>query len=207
MLSVPNEDYTGPNSAWKQQLQFSEPAAQQMFAAIKSDTPYTAKKSSSGSTKTGSTASAPASPNASAPNASNVLVSTVHAQVENGSGTNGRAAVIKQALVSSGFSSANVTTATATTQAKTVLNYPASRADSAAAVAAALGIPSSAMHESADSSVVTVVIGQDWTTGTALGPIGTAGSPTGVASSAPSSSLQTNGADTKACMYVQSPEW
>ncbi|MBS2965907.1 LCP family protein, partial [Actinocrinis puniceicyclus] len=41
MLSVPTIPYAGPNPAWKQQLQFDQPAADSMFAALKSDTPYT----------------------------------------------------------------------------------------------------------------------------------------------------------------------
>lgn len=216
MLSVPTEDYSGTNSAWRSQLQFSQPAADQMFAAIKSDTPYTSgKKAGSGEgtagtgTGTGTSGSTtPASPSASAPNAANVLTSTVHAQVENGSGINGRAADIAQALVTDGFTSGDITTATANVRATTVLYYPSTRADSAAAVAQALNIPTSAMHESSNYSEVTVVIGQDWKTGTALGGgTASAGTPTGVASSAPSSSLETNAGDGNACMVVQNPEW
>jgi LCP family protein required for cell wall assembly len=89
---------------------------------------------------------------------------------------------------------------------------PSTRADSAAAVAQALGIPSTAMHESGDYSEVTVVIGGDWTSGTAFSSAATAtgtgaAAPTGVASSAPASSLETNAADGNACMYVPQPEW
>lgn len=211
MLSVPTDNYAGTNSAWRSQLQFSQPAADQMFAAIKSDTPYTAGakagSGSSGGSSNGS--SAAASPNASVPNAANVVTSSVHAEIENGSGINGRAAAVAQGMVSNGFSSGNITTATAATRATTVLYYPATRADSAAAVAQALNIPSSAMHESASYSQVTVVMGQDWKTGTAFagGAPSSAGSPTGVASSAPSSSHETNAGDSNACMVVQNPEW
>lgn len=212
MLSVPTIDYSGPNATWRQQLQFDPTAAEAMFAAIKSDTPYTAGKTSAGgSAGSGSSSGVAASPSTSAPNAANVVTSSVHAEVQNGSGTNGRAGEIKQALVSDGFSSGNLTTDTAAIRSTTALYYPSTRADSAAAVAAALGLPGSAMHESGNYSQVTVVIGQDWTAGTTYGatPSGTTAVsvPTGVASSAPSSSLQTNAGDTKACMYVAQPEW
>ncbi|WP_051450352.1 LCP family protein [Actinospica robiniae] len=224
MLSVPTDDYSGTNAAWKEQLQFSQPAADQMFAAIKSDTSYTSGSkagsgdgtgsgSGSGSGKAGASATASSAGGASTsgPNAANVVTSTVHAVVENGSGQNGRAGAIAQVLVSAGFTSANIIPQTAAVRATTALYYPSNRADSAAAVAQALGIPSSSMHESADYTQVTVVIGQDWKTGdmfsTATSSGGAGGSSTAVASSAPLSSHETNAGDSNACMAVQKPEW
>ena len=222
MLSVPTDGYSGTNPAWQQQLQFSQPAADQMFAAIKSDTSYTSSsKAGSGDGNGGGTgsggagASAPASASSDAstsgPNAANVVTSTVHAVVENGSGQNGRAAAIAKVLASDGFTSGNITTQTAPLSSTTALYYPSNRADSAAAVAQALGIPNASMHESGNYSQVTVVIGQDWKTGDTFGaatsPGGTAGNSTAVASSAPASSHETNAGDSNACMTVQQPEW
>jgi hypothetical protein len=49
--------------------------------------------------------------------------------------------------------------------AATKVYYPSTRADSAAAVAKALGIPTANLSLSTAYTEVTVVIGTDWTTG------------------------------------------
>lgn len=225
MLSVPTEDYSGPNAAWRlSQLQFQQPQADQMFAAIKADATYTrptatgsptsAAGSSGSSGSSGSASSASGGSQSSA--TSSVIKTEVRALVNNGSGIRGRAAAIRAALVSDGFTGSRVTTGNADPTGTTALYYPADRSDSAAAVAAALGIPSSAMHESASAKQVTVVIGSDWASGAtfqATATVGGNGSSGGtspvatVASSPPDNSLMTNGADAKACVYVPHPEW
>jgi len=206
MLSVPTVDYSGSNPSWAQQLQFDQPAADDMFNDLKTDTAYTAQVTASKTSGTVPTAS-------SSPSAANVDKALVNVAIENGSRVNGRAGAIKTALEADSFSSSRITTGTATSTSATALYYSATRADSAAAVAAALGIPSTAMHESSSYSEVRVVIGGDWTSGTTYGstttPTGTTATAasTTVASSAPASSLETNASDTKACMYVPQPEW
>ena len=218
MLSAPTVAYSGSNSAWSQQLQLDPTAAPYMFNALKTDTSYTAPTAKAKKTSNTASAAASSSPSAapSSASASNVDKALVNVAVENGSGTNGRAGALKTALAGAGFSSSRIATSTASTTSATALYYPSTRADSAAAVAAALGIPSSAMHESSSYSEVTVVIGGDWTSGTTYGSGGNgtastattaSAAPTAVASSAPASSLQTNASDTKACMYVPQPEW
>ncbi len=210
MLSVPTLPYSGSNPTWKQHLVFDSAAAQQMFAAVKADVPYTkARSKSSGASPSGSAGptDAPSTPSGAAVNKA-----AVHVMVSNGSGVSGRAAAVKSGLESEGFTGADISTGNAAASAKTAVYYPSTRADSAAAVAGALGIPASAMHESAGYSQVTVIIGTDWSSGAAYGAGGSGGTgarapSTAVASSPPSSSLLTNGADSKACMYVGSPEW
>lgn len=114
-------------------------------------------------------ASAMASPSAGAGSASPsstvaVNVAQVHVAVFNGSGVNQRAASIKAALVSHGFALATVGGTDPKTPT-TMVYFPATRADSAAAVAKALAIPSTDVSESAKYTEVTVVIGTDWATG------------------------------------------
>ncbi|HEU5428653.1 MAG TPA: LCP family protein [Actinocrinis sp.] len=232
MLSVPTVDYSGPNTSWRlSQLQFQQPEADQMFAAIKADTAYTRATTSGGSPTaapgaTGSSApSSSAASNGSQSSATSLAnKAAVRVLISNGSGIRGRAATIRAALVSDGFSGTLLTTGNADPTGTTALYYPANRADSAAVAAAALGIPSAAMHESASAKQVTVVIGSDWTSGTTFragaassggdsGSSGGSGSGSGaqsaatVASSPPDNSLMTNGADAKACVYVPHPEW
>ncbi|MBS2967140.1 LytR C-terminal domain-containing protein, partial [Actinocrinis puniceicyclus] len=144
----------------------------------------------------------------------------VRAMIRNGTGVAGRAAVIKNALQGAGFTGSLLAVGNAPPTTATALYYPSTRADSAAAVAAALGIPSTAMHRSDSYSEVTVVIGADWTSATTYrgsnrttAGAGSSGAPTSaapstaVASSPPSSSLLIHGDNAKACMYVPSPEW
>lgn len=100
--------------------------------------------------------------------------------------------------------------------AAAALYHLSTRTDSAA-LATALGTPSTAMHRSDSYSEVTVAIGADWTSATTYrGPNGTAagsgdsGAPApcaAVASSPPGSSLLVHGDNADACMYVPSPEW
>lgn len=110
-------------------------------------------------------ATAPASPSASAASNSAVDDATVHVAVLNGSMVAGRAAGIKSALIADGFSQTTVG-GNAAKAAETKIYYPASGAASAAAVAHALGVPAANLAQSSTYTVVTVVIGVDWTTGT-----------------------------------------
>lgn len=186
--------------------------AAQMFANIKNDVAYSsASTTSSSSTKSESnsaTSAATAEAAASAASTSSVITSQVHAQILNGTGVSGRASTVEQALASGGFSGSNLSTGNASTTSKTVVYYPADRAQSAAAVAGALGIPSSQVQESSNYSEVTVVIGSDWTSGTTYSSSSSSSaspstSPT-AAASAPSSSSQLNAATTGQCVQVAS---
>lgn len=127
-----------------------------------------AAPANSASASAGASASGSASPSASgsptSTTAVNVIKSEVHVAVYNASGVNQRAAGIKSALVTDGFSLATVggTLAKADT---TKVYYPSTRADSAAAVANALAIPSADLSLSTTYAEVTVVIGTDWASG------------------------------------------
>lgn len=206
-MSVPTGNYTGPNSAWAQQLQFAQPAANEMFAAIKSDQPYTA---TTAKTSASSTAKATATASASAPAAVNI--SLVRAAVENASGIGGRASTVRDAMVTAGFSSSSLSVGNASQNSSTTeVLYPSGREQSAQAVAATLGIPAAATKQSSSVSEVTVLIGKDWPSGSmytgATGSSSTTAAPTTVASAPPDTSEATNGGDSKACMVVPHPEW
>ena len=72
--------------------------------------------------------------------------------------------MIKAALVTDGFALATVGgNMTKTTATK--IYYPSTRADSAAAVAKALAVPTANLTLSNTYTEVTVVVGTDWTTG------------------------------------------
>lgn len=115
----------------------------------------------------GAAANASASPSSSGPaatGAASVDIAKVHVVVYNGSNVNQRASMIKSALVKAGFALATVGgNMTKTTATK--IFYPSTRADSAAAVAKALAVPTANLTQSNTYTEVTVVIGTDWATG------------------------------------------
>ena len=194
--------------------------AKQMFANIKNDVPYSSTSSSSSASslksETDSASSAATAEAAdyeaedAADATSSVITSEVHAQVLNATGVSGRASTVAQALVSGGFSASNISTGNAETTPLTVVYYPSDRAQSASAVAEALGIPSSQVQESSYYSEVTVLIGKDWTSGTTYSSTsssssaGSASPSTSAAASAPTSSSELNAATTGECVQVAS---
>ena len=179
--------------------------AVQMFANIKNDVSYSTAKatdtSSAQSENDSATSTATAEASPSAPSAANVVTSEVQAQILNSTGVSGRAADIAQSLTSNGFSSGDISTGNTSSTAKTVVYYPSTRANSAAAVAGALGIPSTQMVESNTYSEVTVVIGSDWTSGATYTAAPSASTAT-TAATAPSESSELNAASTGQCVQV-----
>jgi len=214
MLVMPWLNYSGPDVAdFSQAVQVYPAPAAAMFAALKADQPYTA---SSTSTAGSSGSTTPTATTAAVGNPAVVNKAGVQVSVENGSAVNNRARDVGTALASGGFSSSLISTAIHASAAQTALYYPSTKADSAAAVAATLGLPSSALHESGSYSQVTVVIGKDWTSGTTYGSSSGTGTGTGttsgggstsVASSPPADSYVSNAASDTSCMSVPSPEW
>jgi LCP family protein required for cell wall assembly len=188
----------------------AQPYADQMFQNIQNDVSYSAGSGTTATTAKPSTSTAPAAPTTQAAVTPTVAVNKaqVHVQVENGTTVNGRAGEVRTALASGGFSSSLISTTTAASTAKTTVYYPSTRADSAAAVANTLGIPTSAMKESNAYSQVTVVIGADWTSGSSFGSgsSGSSGTSSGAtattAASAPSVSSLSNASTTGTCVTV-----
>ncbi|HTJ72308.1 MAG TPA: LCP family protein [Actinospica sp.] len=223
MNKVPTNRVTFVTMPWEldpsntNRVIWNESEAKQMFANIKNDVAYSSAssaksqssslKSESDSATSVATAEA-AGYTVSADSTSSVITSQVHAQVLNATGVSGRASAVAQGLESGGFSSSNISTGNASTTSKTVVYYPSNRAESAAAVAGALGIPSSQVEESSNYSEVTVVIGTDWTSGTTYssssGSSSSASPSTTAAATAPDSSSQLNASTTGQCVQVAS---
>jgi hypothetical protein len=171
-----------------------------MFMNLHNDVSYSAgadAKPSAAASPNAAPSSAPAS------SAAPVNKAAVHVQVLNGSNVSGRAGTIRDALVNDGFSLASVG-GNATAASATKVYYPANRSDSAAAVVAALGLPSSALTQSSTFAQVTLVLGTDWTSGNTFGGAGgTAGAAPSTAASAPAVSSLSNAADTgNTCITV-----
>jgi hypothetical protein len=219
MLVMPWLNYSGPDMAdFSRAVQVYPVPAAAMFAALKADQPYTAPSTSTAGSSGSDGSSGSGAPVASASAVGNpaaVNKAEMHVTVENASGVNGRTADLRTTPASGGFSSSLILTTTIGSAGKTALYYPSTRVDSAAAVAAALGLPSSALHESGTYSQVTVVIGKDWTSGTTFGSSSGTGTGTGttsggvsttVASSPPTDSYVSNAASDTSCMNVSSPE-
>ncbi|GAA0321245.1 LCP family protein [Streptomyces polychromogenes] len=111
-----------------------------------------------------------------------------------------RANAIADVLLAKGFTNAKADTALIP-EKTTVVRYPTpDLADEAQSVAASLGIPGTAVQQSADVSKITLIVGADWREGNAF-PAQTP--PT--AGSIPDTADAINGSDTGACMEVYKP--
>ncbi|MGW7102233.1 LCP family protein [Streptomyces sp. NPDC054838] len=111
-----------------------------------------------------------------------------------------RASVVAGALVGKGFTGAKADSALIP-EKTTVVRYPsADLADEGQSVAAALGIPASAVQQSADVSRITLIVGADWREGTAYPQ-----QAPPAAGSVPDTAEAINGADSGQCMDVYKP--
>ncbi|MGW2399347.1 LCP family protein [Kitasatospora sp. NPDC001664] len=101
------------------------------------------------------------------PSAGTAAPSTVAVTVQNSSGVERRAGDVRAALVAKGFTKA-ATTANGTARKTTQLEYPPQQSAEAQAVAAALGLPRTALHEGTAKSELLLSVGADWPSGTAF---------------------------------------
>jgi hypothetical protein len=186
-----------------------QPQAGEMFANIAADTPYSAGAATTGSSAPNASsttgAAAPAS-TTSAPDPASVDKARVHVQVYNASGATGRAAAIRTALIADGLTLATVA-GNAPAATTTKVYYPAGRADSAAAVAHAQHLPAIALTASTTYGEVTVVVGADFTTGTAYTGTGAGGATStgpqaSTAATAPEDSSLLNASTAGTCVQV-----
>jgi hypothetical protein len=134
--------------------------AQSLFATIANDQSLTnasGKKTAAAS----ATSKAPAS-------ASAVPAAQIAVTVENGTTVTGRASAVATALLDKGFSSGTTTGNAAGTTSTTTLTYGSGHKAEAQTAAKALGLPYSHLKQSdATGTGLTLVIGTDWTSGTA----------------------------------------
>ncbi|HUK69223.1 MAG TPA: LCP family protein [Streptosporangiaceae bacterium] len=153
-VTMPTVPYPGNPAAW---VAPAEPGAQQLFHDIATDTPLTrAGPAAKPATSTPSAATVTASP------APTVDKASVHISVRNGTGLAGRAHDVAAKLARDGFTAA-VGDLNAPLTTTTSLAYGPGERARAQAVAAALGLPASALHRSGTS--MTLVIGTDWPSG------------------------------------------
>ncbi|MEU3856798.1 LCP family protein [Streptomyces sp. NPDC028722] len=111
-----------------------------------------------------------------------------------------RASEITRTLVGKGYARAQADTSGSLAEDRTAVRYPSADLEGdAQALAAALGIPMSAVQKSTDVSGVTLVVGADWRTGTSY-----PGKSEPKAGDLPDNSDAVNGSDTKSCMPVYS---
>jgi LCP family protein required for cell wall assembly len=186
-LTMPN--YVRPGDA--QHVLEDVAQAQPLFDAIKNDQPYTpnAGATAGPSPSAGQTSSGPSVDKAAVP-----------VSVGNATGAGLRAGELKSALSGSGFTAGLIDTFDAQVAKTTGVYYPPNRAESAAAVAGALGIPAVLVHQSNAYDRVTVIVGTDWTSGTSF-PAAPGAPVTAV--SAPADSYELNAGSAIQCIPVQ----
>ncbi|MFC5911208.1 LCP family protein [Streptacidiphilus monticola] len=167
------------------------PGATELFQSIANDAPLTKGKPA---------AATGAKPSATATTAA-VSPASVAVEVENGTSpaVDHRAGAIKDALVAKGFTQA--TSASGSTADRTSLTYPAGKADQAALVAKALGVPSSAVRQGSGSKLV-LLVGNDWRSGVVFPGSGVAPGATANTKAALANTGSQTAADTKGCAHV-----
>ena len=130
--------------------------AQQLFAMVRDDISLDAHGKPAGTATPGPvpTTAAPSVPRAG-----------IALTVQNGGGVAGRAGSLTAALRTLGFTRTRNGLNAPEHQTATTLSYPASAQADARAVAAALHLPASALRESGQVAVPTLIVGTDWPDG------------------------------------------
>jgi LCP family protein required for cell wall assembly len=134
------------------------PSARSLLDAISNDQALTTGSGPKLSAST-SPSTAAASPTAAVP------VWRIAVIVQNGDRVPGRASAVAGALVNDGFSKNTQAVNAPTSTAGTTVRYPPGHQAEAQAVAGALRIPASHLHQDGAAARITVVIGADWTSG------------------------------------------
>ncbi|MFJ8442315.1 LCP family protein [Kitasatospora griseola] len=142
------------------------PDAKKLFASIKNDQSLTADPSGAATAPASPPPAAPSSSAPAAPPADATPRKNITVVVRNGSGVGGRAGVLAEALRTAGFSKNTGTGKDMPTEQSTV-RYPAGKEADAQQVAAALGLPASAVQAGTGSSIE-LLIGADWKQGTSF---------------------------------------
>jgi LCP family protein required for cell wall assembly len=173
-----------------------QPDAGQMFQNIQNDVSYSNVQPSTPSSASAAADRATSAAAQVTSDTANVDKAQVTVDVYNADGVTGRAGDIAGALSDDGFTQA-VSAGDASEMAQTEVYYPSGDADEGAAVAAALGIPSGQVAESDEYDAVTVLVGEDFESGTTYQSTATpastsAGGAATSAATAPSESDETN---------------
>ncbi|PJN22376.1 LCP family protein [Kitasatospora sp. CB02891] len=150
------------------------PDAKKLFTTIKNDQSLSADPNGAATAPSSPPPAAPSSSAPAAPPADATPRKNIAVLVRNGSGAAHRATALADALKSAGFSR-ETSTGKDTAADRTAVRYPAGKAAEAKQVAAALGVPETAVEAGAGGSIE-LVIGADWTQGTSY-PAGANGAP------------------------------
>jgi LCP family protein required for cell wall assembly len=153
---------TVPAEIDQNRLQMAEPAASQLFAAMRKDIDLTDPAAPAGSADPSASAAPAASGTAQAYDKTLQPVT-----VANGSGVPARSAELMQALMTGGFT--QVAQLTAAPAGTTAVYYGAGYAEVAAEVAVLAGVPASQVLPAANVTGVQVYLGTDRADGTAPG--------------------------------------
>ncbi|MFF2630089.1 LCP family protein [Kitasatospora griseola] len=150
------------------------PDAKKLFTTVKNDQSLSADPNGAATAPSSPPPAAPSSSAPAAPPADATPRKNIAVLVRNGSGAAHRATALADALKSAGFSR-ETSTGKDTAADRTAVRYPAGKAAEAKQVAAALGVPETAVEAGTGSSIE-LVIGADWTQGTSY-PAGANGAP------------------------------
>ncbi|NYE94384.1 LCP family protein required for cell wall assembly [Psychromicrobium silvestre] len=165
---------SGEDPADTNRLILSEPAADQLFSAIKQDVSLTtpAKPSSTATASTSASASpsASSSSKAATTKAPAFDTSIQPVIVSNASGVTGRDQELLQSLSAAGYTN-SVLGQVVADQPNTQILYGTGFADVAQSLATLYGIPSSALRSAPALSGVQLMIGQDFSSGTKYGKV------------------------------------
>ncbi|KDN84420.1 LCP family protein [Kitasatospora cheerisanensis] len=140
------------------------PDAKKLFTSIKNDQSLSAGQSGAATAPSSPPPVAPSSSAPAAPPADATPRKNIAVVVRNGSGAAHRATALADALKSAGFSR-ETSTGNNTTAEHTEVRYPAGKEADAKQVAAALGVPESAV-QAGTGSAIELVVGADWKQGT-----------------------------------------
>lgn len=144
-------------------LELRQPDAEQVWDLLLADKPLDDKGPAPGVAPTAPVAAPSPSPT---PTPSAVVAKgSIEISVQNASGAESRAAEIRTALTGLGFTGAG-TLPGGGSRATTQLTHAPAKSAQAQAVAAALGLPATALKESGTARTLALVIGADWPTGT-----------------------------------------
>ncbi|WP_394937915.1 LCP family protein [Psychromicrobium sp. YIM B11713] len=160
---------SGADALDTNRLVLSEPAAGQLFQAIKSDTPLTASPKSSSAASSPAQGATPSSSAAKPPaTAYNKALQPVI--VSNASGVPSRAAELLQLLSSAGYTNSAQGEAVPE-QASTQLLYGSGFADVAQDLAELFGLPASALAPAPAMNGVQLLVGADFSSGHKIGKV------------------------------------
>jgi LCP family protein required for cell wall assembly len=151
---------TAPADVDPNRLQLAEPAASQLFEALRKDLDLTNPTATPSPSPSESSDATP-TPVPSTPAYDKALQPVT---IANGTGVPTRAQEIAQSVISGGFT--QVAQITAQPVEQTVVYYGPQYADVAADVAALLGLPAGQVQQAAGVAGVQVYLGSDFTTGT-----------------------------------------